>query len=169
MVYTAKDEGFEPDYPLVVLVNRGTASASEIVAGALKDHGRGVVLGERTFGKGSVQNIIPLTDGSGVKLTIALYYTPADISIQAKGITPDIVIEQGAFVADKPRVAPHALREENLDNHFENGAEGDGGDAEKKSVSDVQLDRAVELIKGWKLLNAPKSGKLEAEAQNGPS
>jgi carboxyl-terminal processing protease len=91
-VQNAHEKGTEPAYPLVVLVNGGTASASEIVAGAVQDHGRGVVVGTATYGKGSVQTLIGLQDGSGLKMTIARYYTPSGRSIQSTGITPDVVI-----------------------------------------------------------------------------
>lgn len=91
---TAHAAGTRPDWPMVVLVDNYTASAAEIVAGALRDHGRAIVVGSRTWGKGSVQNIIELPDGSALKLTIALYYTPSGRSIQAHGIEPDVQVEQ---------------------------------------------------------------------------
>jgi len=94
LVYQAQREGTFPDWPLVVLVNHGSASASEIVAGALKVHRRGVILGARTFGKGSVQTIIPIEGGAGLRLTTARYFTPDGNSIQDKGIIPDITFEE---------------------------------------------------------------------------
>ena len=98
-VERAHQKETEPNYPLIVLVNKGTASASEIVAGALQDHRRAVIMGTQTFGKGSVQSIIELEDGSGLKLTVARYYTPHHRSIQEFGITPDVL------VADAPAPA----------------------------------------------------------------
>jgi carboxyl-terminal processing protease len=89
----AREKDTEPAYPIVILVNKGTASASEIVAGALQDHGRAVLLGATTFGKGSVQSIIELEDGSGLKLTVARYFTPKHRSIHGQGIKPDISVE----------------------------------------------------------------------------
>ena len=89
--FEAKGDGLDLKSPLVVLINAGSASASEIVAGALKDHKRAILVGEKTFGKGSVQTVIPLSDGSGIKLTTALYYTPNGRSIQAEGIEPDFM------------------------------------------------------------------------------
>lgn len=89
---SAKPEGTEPDYPVVLLVNDGTASASEIVAGALQDHKRAVVVGTRTYGKGSVQTLFGLDDGAGLKLTIARYFTPSGRSIQDVGVTPDVAV-----------------------------------------------------------------------------
>lgn len=165
VVYTARDDGDEPDVPMVVLVNQGTASASEIVAGALQDHRRAVVVGERTFGKGSVQTILPLSDGAGLRVTTALYYTPAGRSIQAKGIIPDVSVPSAsaASSASKP-ASPHgAFREENLKGHFEQtepaeeepevGPDGEGGVGD-----DPQLDRAVELLKGWRIFESLRKG-----------
>ena len=91
VVFTARDDGDEPNGVLVVLVNEGTASASEIVAGALQDHQRALIIGTQTFGKGSLQTILPLSGGTALKLTTARYYTPSGRSIQAEGINPDIL------------------------------------------------------------------------------
>ncbi|MFN7133886.1 MAG: S41 family peptidase, partial [Myxococcales bacterium] len=109
------DRDTEPPYPMIVLVNGGSASASEIVAGALQDHGRAVIMGTTSFGKGSVQTVIELEDGSGLKLTIARYYTPKGRSIQERGIAPDVVVKE----ADTPEQGP---REIDLKNHFRNEA-----------------------------------------------
>jgi carboxyl-terminal processing protease len=117
-VEKAREKDTEPAYPMIVLVNRGTASASEIVAGALQDHGRAVIMGTQTFGKGSVQTIVDLEDGSGLKLTVARYYTPKHRSIQELGITPDVIV---------PDAAPRAVAEElpaerDLKRHLRNDA-----------------------------------------------
>ena len=142
------------DVPLVVLINGGSASASEIVAGALQDHGRAVIMGTASFGKGSVQTVLPLTEERAIKLTTALYYTPSGRSIQARGILPDIEVERGQ-VTRAPRSIT-AYRESDLENHLENRdlstesavpASGLTG-AEEVIVSDYQLNEALNLLKG---------------------
>jgi carboxyl-terminal processing protease len=120
-VATAREGGTRPDWPMVVLVNGYSASAAEIVAGALRDHGRAVIVGTRTFGKGSVQNVIELPDSSALKLTVARYYTPSGRSIQAEGIEPDVVIEQAPSAPT--RVA--GVSEASLEGHLESERTGD--------------------------------------------
>lgn len=133
------------DCPLVVLINSGSASASEIVAGAIQDRKRGILLGEKTFGKGSVQTVLPMKDGSAIKLTIALYYTPSGRSIQAEGISPDIYLpfeltqkDDKSFLGD--------FREEDLERHLDNP---DGQLIEKKSVKSAKKNQGEgkELLK----------------------
>ena len=154
--YFARKEGSWTEFPIVVLVNGGSASASEIVAGALQDHKRAVILGTKTFGKGSVQTILPLDDNSALRLTTARYFTPKGRSIQATGIVPDIVLEnvpvQEARAEEKKRLG---LREENLPGHLQNQQEQKEKEKqaqqekEESVENDGQLKRALELLKGW--------------------
>jgi carboxyl-terminal processing protease len=163
--YFAHRAGSHTEFPMVVLVNGGSASASEIVAGALQDHKRALVLGTQTFGKGSVQTILPLEENSAVRLTTARYYTPNGRSIQATGITPDIVLDN-VIVQAKAEGGPAfpMVREENLPRHFgqkgkgaPEGATPKGEEELEPSLAtregelgkDAQLDRALELLKSW--------------------
>lgn len=166
--YFAQKDGTWLDFPMVVLVNGGSASASEIVAGALQDHKRAVVLGTKTFGKGSVQTILPLDDNSALRLTTARYFTPRGRSIQATGIVPDIVVEASPAPDGKAddRKRP-SLREENLPGHLQNPQQNPGSTQEQlekekeKQIpssaptgdetidNDAQLKRALDLLKSW--------------------
>ncbi len=158
--FAARDDGNEPACPMVVLVNEGSASASEIVAGALQDNGRAIVLGTQTFGKGSVQTVIPFEDGSAMKLTTAKYYTPKGKSIQAEGITPDVHLEYARSPEEKD--LDIALREKDLKGHIP----GENEKPEKSRVAkkaaddlskDNQLKTAVDLLKSWKIFEKMNS------------
>jgi carboxyl-terminal processing protease len=172
--YFAHPGGYT-DLPMVVLVNGGSASASEIVSGALQDHGRAVILGMQTFGKGSVQTILPLENGAALRLTTALYYTPNGRSIQVTGVTPDILVDNYAATQVATR-EQREVREENLRGHFNNKKvatptpvkkdialpvdgtkkpESTGDTPQEPQVKegelgkDPQLDRALQLLKNW--------------------
>ena len=166
--FYAHPDGQLSRYPLVVLVNGGSASGAEIVAGAIQDHGRGILLGTHTFGKGSVQTIIPLKDGSGLRLTTARYYTPNGRSIQAKGIVPDFIVKPSRPEEEKEVVVPKLPSEKDLERHLIDVEKGAPKEKEKpkkeegkeKKPVDNQLERALELLKSWDVFkNIAKGSK----------
>lgn len=166
-VYDPKGKAYT-NFPLVVLINEGSASASEIVAGAVKDHKRGILVGEKTYGKGSVQNLMPFEGGDGMKLTIAKYYTPSGVCIHKIGIQPDIIIEEkddGAFyegmvmnvMDEKKDDAKDNKKEEKKDNDNKSTDTSDKKDKkEEKKKEDMQLKEAVNILKGFDLFNKLK-------------
>ena len=145
-VYTARQQPDDmADVPLVVLINAGSASASEIVAGALRDHKRALIVGERSFGKGSVQNLIPLMDKSGLKLTVALYYTPNGSSIQAEGIVPDVDVPFEAPREQDKETERFLVREKDLNRHLENSKQSGQGKDKAANEGREQLERDNQL------------------------
>ncbi len=163
--FNAKPNAKLPDVPLIVLVNGGSASASEIVAGALQDHGRGIIMGEKTFGKGSVQTVLPMNNNAALKLTTARYYTPNGRSIQASGIIPDIIIDK-VKISRIEETFGTSVKEADLIGHLDNGQEEapvtEGDEELKKDTSeeetvplssrDYELYEALNVLKGLAIL-----------------
>ena len=146
-VRPATPENTYKDIPLAVVINGGTASAPEIVAGALQDHQRAVIIGTRSFGKGSVQTIIDLNDGSAMKLTVATYRTPNGHAIQARGIAPDIVIDPNR--PDVFKITTPTVREEDLQNHLDKSQEVTKNYDANKYEEDIQMQRAIDHMRAW--------------------
>jgi carboxyl-terminal processing protease len=148
--YTAKPGQWLTDIPVVVLVNGSTASASEVLAGALQDHGRALIVGENTFGKGSVQSVLNLRNGSGIRLTTSRYYTPSGRSIQAEGIQPDVEIVAVKIVENQKK----RRREADLDRHLNGEPEKVPAvfDSDVSAADDYMMYQALILLKGASLL-----------------
>jgi carboxyl-terminal processing protease len=141
---------------MAILVNGGSASASEIVAGALQDHQRAILVGEKTFGKGSVQSVIGLDDGSAIRLTTAKYYTPSDRVIHERGIEPNIHVPMPPEDWRRLRIAQTRPENAELDDEEEEGSE---------EVLDVQLERAVDVLKGIMIFEARNGGDALASSK----
>ena len=154
--FTAKPTEVFKNIPIIVLVNGGSASASEIVAGALQDHKRAIIMGERTFGKGSVQTILPMSDETALKLTTARYFTPSGRSIQASGIEPDMIVKNIQFNVTNSNDMDNGLtKEADLSGHLDNEIAENNIDIDKKAESnsslvenDYQLYEAINVLKG---------------------
>jgi carboxyl-terminal processing protease len=163
MEFMATSDTVDEEVPMVVLINNGSASASEIVAGALQDQGRAIIMGTRSFGKGSVQTVMPLAEQRAIKLTTSLYFTPSGRSIQAQGIEPDIFVEN-AFVTRRSRNVTQ-ISESNLPNRLDN-ANGINEvedemtnallSAEEVLVTDYPLNEALNVLKGINTLSPNK-------------
>ena len=167
---TAHKNKKDSEYPIIVLVNGGSASAAEIVAGALQDNKKAIILGSRTFGKGSVQSILPLSDGSGLRLTTARYYTPSGKSIQSSGITPDIEMPFVVTEEKAKKKSPRFIREEDLKGHIlleEGNAKKTDEKKPKEEKNqkvkrllerDNQVRQALQLLKSWTIFSKIKPG-----------
>ncbi len=172
-VFNASSKAPYENLPVVVLVNSGTASASEIVSGALQDHHKGLVVGEETFGKGSVQAVVQISNTEAIKLTTAKYYLPSGRTIQAVGIKPDIVVHPGVVPQDN---GGFELKEAELRNHLQNELQKINQDNPNKTedkenkeaqkhisvtdvANDIQLKSAIDTLKAWNILKTPKADK----------
>lgn len=172
--YFSHDDGYEPEFPVILLVNGGSASASEIVAGALQDDKRGLVLGQQTFGKGSVQTILPMQNDGALRLTTALYYTKSGRSIQAQGIKPDIIVSDKRYPSDSEELLeddeqarekdlPGAIKNPNEERIAPGSRKAMKADLESLLRDDPQLEEALRLLKTWDVFK----GKLPI-AETGP-
>ncbi|EAR09574.1 Periplasmic protease [Reinekea blandensis MED297] len=154
--FTARNRNPSRDVNLVVLINGGSASASEIVAGAIQDHKRGLIIGTQSFGKGSVQTILPLDQSHALKLTTARYYTPSGRSIQAQGIVPDIVVKQGSLTQNDSdafyKEADLAGALENPNGEADEGDQDSAAETENLAENDYQLYQAITVLKGIAIL-----------------
>jgi len=197
MTFQAHSNGGKNLFPLVVLVNEGSASASEIVTGAIQDHKRGIIVGTKTFGKGSVQTILPLPEGAGLRMTTARYYTPNGRSIQATGITPDVVVPfASSDDTGKKSKPPVTLKEADLKNHIPNpnqaqepaqtpepqteqeqapiilnepdNTEIPAGNSEIRLEKDNQLRSALNILKSLKIYSTANNKKVPAEEGTAP-
>ena len=155
--FISNDSDLADGKPIIVLINGGSASASEIVAGALQDHKRAIIMGTQSFGKGSVQTILPITSRTAVKLTTARYYTPNGRSIQAKGITPDVIVKDLELKTQKDS---KMIKESDLKGHLKNSDKKSGGKKQgsknKKLDEDYQLSEAINLLKGLNIISFNK-------------
>ena len=197
VVYAHKNGGY-PDFPIIILVNEYSASASEILAGALQDNKRALVMGQRSFGKGSVQSVVKLGDGSGLKLTVARYYTPSGVSIQAEGIKPDVLIDEVDPEAFKKAVIRRDIRrEQDIARHLpgdrevkekehaapagkddpsasfwwvQDGKKKDLSPKEKILSEDFQVLQAYNYLRAWKVMqNYKGAGEVVATTSAAPA